>query len=660
MIFNKTQEQEIEYLQHMITIVKSFVESADLSVKEHVDTLKEYKDYLWSNKDIDPQEIRSMRESILNLHASGENMIFKRAGVARILDNPYFGRIDFRRLGENSKVTPIYIGVHNFYDHKERVNLIYDWRAPVAGMYYEHELGEAEYDSPEGVVKGEISLKRQYRIRKSRLEFMFESSVTIQDDILQKELVTNTDEKMRNIVATIQKEQNRIIRNMDALVLIIQGVAGSGKTSIALHRIAYLLYAMKGGLESSDVLIISPNKVFADYISNVLPELGEEMVPESSVGEILAGVLDSRYRYQTFLEQAEMLITDPQPAYVERMRYKSSYEFVTQLERFIIFAENNFFKAADLKLTEHITIPSEYIDAQFRRFNRYPMRVRFDAMADYIVEMAYADCRISVSTFDRRKIKQKIKGMFIGNDDIDVYKRFYSWTGNPGMFKLRKDRSLEYSDLAPLAYIHLAFEGSSCIYKVKHLLIDEMQDYTPIQYKVLQKLFNCRKTILGDIGQSLIPYTSSDAGMIRKVFVNGVVMKLSKSYRSTYEIAALINEFKDSSYDSLGIICRSERLASELKEFLSVYVDDINHISTKTAAFSKGVVITSVSMAKGLEFDEVIIPCLDSFKSDSDLALLYIAVTRAMHRLTMTLSCAKDDLNRHLEGIDITKCNIYK
>ena len=168
--------------------------------------------------------------------------------------------------------------------------------------------------------------------------------------------------------------------------------------------------------------------------------------------------------------------------------------------------------------------------------------------------------------------------MFIGNDDIDVYKRFYSWTGNPGMFKPRKDRSLEYSDLAPLAYIHLAFEGSSCIYKVKHLLIDEMQDYTPIQYKVLQKLFNCRKTILGDIGQSLIPYTSSDASMIRKVFVNGVVMKLSKSYRSTYEIAAFINEFKDSSYDSLGIICRSERLASELKEFLSVYVDDINKI----------------------------------------------------------------------------------
>jgi DNA helicase-2/ATP-dependent DNA helicase PcrA len=697
MIFNQTEEQEREYLQSVISIVRGVVANTDHSVKEHVDTLQEYKEYLWNNKDIDPQEIRSMRESILNLHATGESVISKRARIARIIDNPYFGRIDFRKEGQKGVATPIYIGVRNFYNQKESVNLIYDWRAPVAGMFYDKETGGAEYDSPAGPVKGEISLKRQYRIRRSCLEFMIESSVTIQDDILQKELSANSDEKMRNIVATIQKEQNRIIRNMDAQVLIIQGVAGSGKTSIALHRIAYLLYAMKGGLKSSDVLIISPNKVFADYISNVLPELGEETVPESSVGEILSGVLNNRYRYQTFFEHTEVLITNPEPAYVDRLTYKSSSEFVTQLERFVIFAENNFFNAEDMKLTDYITIPSEYIDAQFRRFNRYPMRARFDAMADYIIEMAYTDCRISISSSERRKIRQKIKSMFTGNDDIDVYKRFCSWTGNPGMFKLRKDRSLEYSDLAPLAFIHLAFEGSSAMYKVKHLLIDEMQDYTPIEYKVLQRLFNCRKTILGDLGQALTPYTSSDAGMIKKVFVNGVVMKLCKSYRSTSEIAALagnikvvediepiarhgekpmiarfgnymeevsgiaafINDFKVSSYESLGIICRSERHAEEMKELLSLYFDDINYISTHSASFSKGVVITSVAMAKGLEFDEVIIPCLNSYKPDSDSGLLYIAVTRAMHRLTLTLACGKDDLKRHLKGIDITNCNIY-
>ncbi|MCK9629233.1 MAG: AAA family ATPase [Bacteroidales bacterium] len=681
MIFNQTEEQEREYLQSVISIVRGVVANTDHSVKEHVDTLQEYKEYLWNNKDIDPQEIRSMRESILNLYASGESVISKRARIARIIDNPYFGRIDFRKEGEKGSATPIYIGVQNFYHRKKCANLIYDWRAPVAGMFYDQETGEAGYQSPSGAVRGEISLKRQYRIRRSCLEFMIESSVTIQDDILQKELSANSDEKMRNIVATIQKEQNRIIRNMDAQVLIIQGVAGSGKTSIALHRIAYLLYAMKGGLKSSDVLIISPNKVFADYISNVLPELGEETVPESSVGEIFSGVLNNKYHYQTFFDQAEELISDPEPAFVERVIYKSSFEFVSLLERFIIFVENNFFNAVDLKLTDHITIPAEYIEAQFRRFHRYSMRGRFDAMADYIVEMAYTDCGIAVSCSDRRKLRQKIKGMFAGNDDIEVYRQFCKWIGKAELFKLGKGRSLEYSDLAPLAYIHLALEGNVNVSKVKHLLVDEMQDYTPIQYKVLKMLFICKKTIMGDMGQTLTPYSRSDADMIKKVFTDGVVMKLCKSYRSTYEIAdfarkikvvqemepiarhgdkpvvvkygsykeeisgivGLINDFRGSSYESLGIICRSEHVAAEMSEQLGDFVDDLTYISTQSASFSRGAVIMSVCMAKGLEFDEVIIPCMDGYKSDSDSGLLYIAVTRALHRVTLTHSLGKND-----------------
>lgn len=292
---------------------------------------------------------------------------------------------------------------------------------------------------------------------------------------------------------------------------------------------------------------------------------------------------------------------------------------------------------------------------------------------------------------DRRMLKQKIKGMFAGNDDIEVYKKFCKWIGKPEMFKLRKDRSLEYSDLAPLAYMHLVFEGNTNISNVKHLLIDEMQDYTPVQYKVLKRLFSCRKTILGDMGQTLNSYSWSDVDMISKVFSNGVVMKLCKSYRSTFEIAdfarkikrvqdmepiarhgqkpgivrfdnlteeisgiaGFVNDFRGSSYESLGIICRSDHIAAVMSEQLNSCSDDINYISTHSAAFSKGVVVTSVCMAKGLEFDEIIIPCLDGYITDSDSGLLYIAVTRAMHRVTLTLSCGKEDLNRHLLRLNL-------
>ncbi len=342
MIFNQTEQQERAYLRQVIALLKSIINNTDVSVKEHVDTLAEYKDYLWSNKDIDPHEIRSMRESILNHFALGENVIGKRKRLGKILDMPYFGRIDFREEKEGSKLLPVYIGIHSFYDPNSKTNLIYDWRSPIASMFYDYELGKASYTSPGGKIQGDISLKRQYRIRNGNMEFMIESALTVHDDILQKELSANADDKMKNIVATIQREQNRIIRNEEAQTLIIQGVAGSGKTSIALHRIAYLLYRFKDHLASKDILIISPNKVFADYISNVLPELGEETVPETAMEQILSNVLDNKYKYQNFFEQVTELLGKPAPEFIERIQYKASFEFISRLDSFILYIENNF------------------------------------------------------------------------------------------------------------------------------------------------------------------------------------------------------------------------------------------------------------------------------------------------------------------------------
>jgi DNA helicase-2/ATP-dependent DNA helicase PcrA len=675
MIFNQTEKQEQAYLQQVITLLKSIINNTDASVKEHVDTLAEYKDYLWSNKDIDPHEIRSMRESILNHFALGENVIGKRRRLGKILDIPYFGRIDFQ---ENGKVMPVYIGIHSFYDPGSKTNLIYDWRSPISSMFYDYELGEASYISPTGEVHGNISLKRQYRIRHGKMEFMIESSLTVHDDILQKELSANTDDKMKNIVATIQREQNRIIRNEDAQTLIIQGVAGSGKTSIALHRIAYLLYRFKDNLSSKDMLIISPNKVFADYISNVLPELGEETVPETSMEQILSNVLDNKYKYQNFFEQVTELLGKPAPEFIERIRYKATFDFISRLDSFILHIENNYFKATDVKLTKYVTIPAGFIEEQFKRFNRLPMRQRFETMTDYILETAQIQYHITATTAQRNILKKEIKNMFAGNSDIQVYKDFFEWTGNPGMFSMRKNRTLEYSDLAPLAYIHIALEGNNDKNRVKHLLIDEMQDYSPIQYKILQKLYPCRKTVLGDASQSVNPYGSSTADMIQKAFITGEVMKLCKSYRSTFEItdfaqkirandelepiarhdekpqilkfkdetkeisaiADLINNFKKSTHKSLGIICKTELQAKDLTEKLKAYANDIYFLSSQSTAFVQGIIITSAHIAKGLEFDEVIVPQVnaENYHSEIDRSMLYVAVTRAMHRLTLTYS----------------------
>lgn len=674
-VFNQTEQDEISYMKSIIKNLEIIISKLDEVINNNVKDLREYKNYLWENQsELDRAEKSAVRHNVTQAVLSSEAIVERKKRIRKMIEIPYFGRIDFQE-DKQKNALPIYIGIHSYYDTEKNENVIHDWRAPISTMFYDYETGKAQYESPLGIIKGIITLKRQYRIRRSVMEFMLESSVNIQDDILQKELSSTSDERMKNIVATIQREQNLIIRNEEAKTLIIQGVAGSGKTSIALHRVAYILYRFKGEITSKDILIISPNKVFADYISNVLPELGEETIEECGFEELMSKQLQDKYKFQTFFEQVTEVIEKHDEAFIERIRFKSSVEFIDKMDKFFLYVENNCFQAVDIKIGR-IPVPKEYIEERFKAYHRIPMRSRFEPIAkDIIRELQITAPNLELTTTDKNNIKAEIKKMFSGNNDLSLYQSFYEWLGKPELFKRGKNRQLEYADVAPLLYLKLKMEGLKEKNPIKHLLVDEMQDYTPIQYKVLSLLFPCNKTILGDALQSVNPYSSTNYMDIQRVLAGAEVMKLCKSYRSSYEITNFAQKIskspdliaierhgaepevltfntadKELEYlhqyvgnalkgtGSIGIICKTEKEAIKLHSILSERTDQVCLLSSESAAFSNGIIVTTAHTAKGLEFDEVIVPFVTDkeYNNEMDRSLLYIACTRAMHRLTLT------------------------
>jgi len=575
----------------------------DAVIVNYMDEFKRSMKYLWENRNgMDPMEVFSNERSVSQLVNSGEFTARRREIIEKLIDSPYFARIDFRQPGEPESEA-FYIGRFTFTGPEGDI-LIYDWRAPVSGMYYDFELGPAGYKAPAGTVEGELTLKRQFKIKNGSMEYALESSVSINDEVLQKELSNTTDQKMKNIVATIQKEQNRIIRNEEAEVLVIQGVAGSGKTSIALHRVAYFLYKYKNRLSASDVVIISPNKVFADYISNVLPELGEEPITEIGFEDISRELLDGSLEFESHSLQIEELLEEKDRHLLERVCFKSSQDFLLLLDEYL----------------EHV-----------------------------------------------------ITGKCSHGSALAVYTGFYEHIGRPDMFVL-KGNKLEASDVFPYIYCKISWGGTAGYNGIRHVVIDEMQDYTPVQYAVIKKLYKCGKTILGDFGQTISPCNSISREILTKLYGSVEYVELKKSYRSTFEILSfaqsimdhgiepierhgakpgivrcddrlseiarlngILEEFKASSYRTMGIICRTDRQAKALFAELKKK-HEINLLCFDSSKFAEGITITSVHMAKGLEFDEAVIPMADTetYSSEHDRRLLYIACTRAMHKLTLT------------------------
>ena len=640
----------------------------------YADEVKTRNAYMWeARRDMDHIEKIAVRQAIEQTERSAQTLRQEQQKLLKLRRSPYFGRFDFVR-GENGDAEAIYVGVHNFRDETAGRTLVYDWRAPISSMFYDYEIGPASYQAPAGEVEGQLELKRQFRIRDGRMEFMLESGVNIVDDVLQQELSRASDEGMRNIVATIQRDQNAIIRNSEAHTLIIEGVAGSGKTSIALHRIAFLLYRFKDTLSSDNILIISPNHVFADYIGNVLPELGEEQVGEIGMEALADELLESKYRFQTFFEQTSLLLEKDDPEMQARIAAKAAPDFIDKIDAYVEHLEEGSFAAAEWRTGRRI-VPDWFFAETWRRHRGKPTTERVAEVVGATEHQMRIHYDHDIDVEERRALRAAVRGMVRRTTLREAYKNLFAWMGAPELFKPAGGK-LEYADVFPLIYLKMRLESVDNPRKdVKHLLIDEMQDYTPVQYAVLGKLFTCRKTVLGDATQSVNPYSASSAEQIQNALRSSSRVKLTRSYRSTWEImqfalgiapnaelvplerhgepptilvcrrpsevqahvAAAIADFEASSHQSLAIIAKTQKSVAKLHRQLTEVGTTARMLDANSLGFSTGVVVCTAHLAKGLEFDRVIVPDADAqtYRTDMDRNLLYVACTRAMHRLTL-------------------------
>lgn len=668
------EREEIDRLKFAICCIDANLAKTNARLGEYQREVQAAHDHMWdARRDMDHIDKVAMRQSIDQMMRSSDIMREQQIKLQKLRKSPYFARFDFCRAGADEGRAH-YIGVHDFRDEGSGEHLVFDWRAPISSLFYDYETGPARYDAPSGKIEGKITGKRQFRIKNGSLELLIESSLNIVDDVLQNELARSSDQGMKTIVATIQRDQNAIIRDADAHTLVIQGVAGSGKTSIALHRIAFLLYRFKETLSSNDILIISPNRVFADYIGNVLPELGEETVPEIGMERLAAQLLGADVQFQTFFEQTALLLEKEDDAMIARVQAKAAPEFLKRIEDYARRLEETAFAPADCVVRRR-PVPGFLFEREWNRWKHLPPNERRSETAKSVIEEIEKEYRIELRKEERAEVRKALAGMIHRPTLRRAYKDFYDWIGRPELLRPIGGK-LEYGDVFPLIYLKMLTQGVENPWSdVQHLLVDEMQDYTPVQYAVLARLFSCARTILGDASQSVNPYSASPPETIRQVLKGATLVTLNKSYRSTYEImqfalriapnpdmvamrrhgyeprvvestnakdaiAAMVAEAEDfaaSEHRSLAILAKTQSGATKLHQQLAEVGLSARLLDAESNGYPAGIIVCTPHIAKGLEFDRVIIAdaSATNYVTEMDRNLLYVGCTRAMHRLTL-------------------------
>ena len=592
--------------------------------------------------------------------------------LEKLLDSPYFARVDFRDGGVPEAT---YIGRFAFTWQNRA--LVSDWRSPVAALFYDFECGPAAFDTPGGRRAGTLVLKRQIAVEGGRLRYAVDSNSSVRDEVLAQALSRSSDAKMHDIVASIQREQNAVIRDEAPGTLIIQGVAGSGKTSIALHRVAYLLYRQRERLSSQSVAILSPSRVFSDYISGVLPELGEEPVRSWSLHDLASLLLEGIAK----VAPARSFADEADAGRAERARAKGTEEFAQSLAGWLdtqLGAAGTLFEPHDLPVGGDVA-RAEWLAERFAAYAPVPFEERLGLIAGDALELAHGKTfgRYAHAMPTRRELRSRLLRMMRAKNPLALYRRFLADAGRSALLKMAAKGVVEWEDSFPLALCAWAFagpDGFAATAAVRHLVIDEMQDLPPVAHEAVARLFRCDKTILGDVNQLVDgrPVVAPEAVAAR--YPGARVVRLMTSYRSTCEITELashvlpvaglvpvqrhgapprfvrcgdtagvlaavdeaVARWEASGHRTLGIVAKSDFLAARYAELIG-RVREVALITDETDAYPGGIVVTSVRLAKGLEFDEAVLLDADGrqYADEADRHLLYVAITRAMHGLTI-------------------------